>query len=82
MLRYVAQGATRIYADTAQVFWKAIYAERGGPVEAGSVSLGFPSAPAVDQSAVTSATYLYAARVDPRRRPLPGGSTLERCAPT
>ena len=69
VLRYVAQGATRIYADTAQVFWKAIYAERGGPVEAGSVSLGFPSA--VDQSAVMSATYLYEASGRPTETTAP-----------
>jgi hypothetical protein len=42
-LRYTAHGAARIYDAGDQVWWKAIYANRPGPVQQGTITLRLPA---------------------------------------
>jgi hypothetical protein len=60
VVRYTAQGATRVYADTAQVWWKAIYAARDGPVDTSTVTLRLPAAVPADE--LISTAYVYNGR--------------------
>lgn len=43
LLRYAVQGGVRVYDGGDQVWWKAIYADRRGQVDASAVTLRFPS---------------------------------------
>lgn len=56
VLRYVAHGVARVYSAGDQVQWQAIYADRPGAVQGGTVTLHLPAdAPS---GSVNSATYL------------------------
>lgn len=57
VLRYTVRGALRIYGAGDQLQWKAIYADRAGPVEIGTVTVRLPAPVAADQ--LTSAYYRY-----------------------
>ena len=41
-LSYVAHGAVRQYPDGDQAYWKAVYADRAGPVQSGTVTVHLP----------------------------------------
>jgi hypothetical protein len=55
VLRYTANGATRVYPDRDQLDWNAIYADRPGAVAASTVTLHLPGD--VTPSTVMSALY-------------------------
>jgi hypothetical protein len=64
VVRYVAHDAVRQYTGGDQVQWKAVYADRGGPVQAGSVTVHLP----VDiDPAMPAAMYLFNERGTPPR---------------
>jgi hypothetical protein len=92
VVRYVARDAVRQYSGGDQVQWKAVYADRDGPVQASSITVHLPADAPAD--ATPTAFYLYSAqggsgreagnalRVDARTLrftldPLPSGTGAE-----
>jgi hypothetical protein len=65
VLRYVAHDAVRQYSAGDQVQWKAVYADRPGPVQTGSVTVHLPGDTTPDQT--PSALYLSFAQGGPER---------------
>jgi len=59
VLRYTAHDVTRVYPNGDQVNWNAVYADRPGPVEAGTITLHLPADAPAD--ALQSAAYLVPA---------------------
>jgi hypothetical protein len=55
VLTYTAHGATRLYQDSAQLDWNAIYSDRPGPIDASTVTMHLPAD--VSSSQVMSALY-------------------------
>jgi uncharacterized membrane protein YgcG len=49
VLSYRARGAIRIYPDGDQLFWRAVYADRAGPVASSRVTIRFPQEVPADQ---------------------------------
>jgi len=60
VVRYVAHGAVRIYDAGDQAQWKAIYADRPGPVSASSVTVHLPAD--VDPSSLITSYSRYTTR--------------------
>jgi hypothetical protein len=56
VVRYVAHDAVRQYSGGDQVQWKAVYADRAGPVQASTITVHLPA------DATQSALYLYTAQ--------------------
>jgi hypothetical protein len=57
VISYIVRDAVAIYPDGDQLDWRAIYADRPGPVAASSVTVHLPSA--ADPNQLKSAFYLY-----------------------
>jgi hypothetical protein len=74
IVRYVAHDAVRQYSGGDQVQWKAIYADRAGPVQAGSVTVHLPAD--LPEDATPSALYLFTAQ-DGVAREVGGASRVD-----
>ncbi len=67
VLRYRAEGALRVFDEADQIFWEAIYKDRPGQVQAGSVTIHLPSSVTPEQvvlEAVPEAALVDARLVD------------------
>ena len=79
VLRYTLHGALRIYDAGDQLQWKAIYADRGGPIAASAVTVHLPAD--VPGNALQTSYSRYTADQDTRANALPSDGTGQQTDP-